>query len=420
MVVITATVLWLLRGRVERGATPGGDRSGSAALADTANEIAYYTCTMHPSVRETRPGRCPICSMDLVPVYASAAPDTQGVDLTFSVSAAKQQLIGATFANAELRDLHRVVRVYGRVTPDETRMADVNLRVGGWIDKLHVDFTGQTVQEGEPLFTLYSPELLAAQSEYLVALRASRGAGPPDEGAALVSSARARLRLWQVTDEQVRALEVSGEPSASVTIVSPTTGVVVEKMAVNGMRVEPGMTLYRIVDLSQVWINADVYESDLPLVHVGQEAEVTIPTVPPQKRRARIEYLAPYLDAQTRTARARIVLSNADGRLKPEMYVEVGVHVALGERLAVPENAVLRTGERQIVFVDRGAGVLEVRMVTLGVATDDFVEIVQGLRAGERVVSSANFLIDAESNVQGVLRRMEGVTEPAAPAEHRH
>ncbi len=391
----------------------------NAEGADSVPVIEYYTCTMHPSVRETQPGRCPICNMDLTPVYATAAEDTAAVDLTFSVSSAKQQLIGVTFAHVEHRDVHRVVRAYGRVAADETRAADVNLRVGGWIEELHVDFTGRAVRKGEALFTLYSPELLAAQSEYLVALRASRSGGPQGEGAALLVSARERLRLWQVSDEQIRALESTGEPTTNVTIVSPATGVVVEKMAVKGMRVEPGMTLYKIVDLSRVWINAGVYESDLPLIRVGQEADVTVPTAPPLELRGRIEYIDPYLDSQTRTARARVALANADGRLKPEMYVDVDIHVALGERLVVPKNAVLRTGERQIVFVDRGAGVFEVRFVTLGVASDEFVEITQGLQEGERVVSSANFLIDAESNVQGVLRRMEGVTE-APPARHTH
>jgi Cu(I)/Ag(I) efflux system membrane fusion protein len=276
------------------------------------------------------------------------------------------------------------------------------------------------VRKGEPLFTLYSPELLAAQSEYLIALQAARSGGSQGDGDALVASARARLRLWLVTDEQIRELEVTGEPTEIVTIGSPATGVVVEKMAVKGMRVEPGMTLYRIVDLSQVWINAGIYEYELPLVHVGQEADVTVPTVPPRKLRGRVAYIDPDLDAQTRTAQARVVLSNADGLLKPEMYVDVFLQVDLGERLVAPRNAVLRTGEQQIAFVDKGRGIFEVRLVTVGVTSDEYVEITNGLREGERVVSSANFLIDAESNVQGVLRRMTGEAPDAPPPGHRH
>jgi Cu(I)/Ag(I) efflux system membrane fusion protein len=223
-----------------------------------------------------------------------------------------------------------------------------------------------------------------------------------------------------VTDEQIRELEATGEPTEIVTIGSPATGVVVEKMAVQGMRVEPGMTLYRIVDLSQVWINAGIYEYELPLVHVGQEADVTVPTVPPRKLRGRVAYIDPYLDPQTRTAQARVVLSNADGLLKPEMYVDVFLHVDLGQRLVVPRNAVLRTGEQQIAFVDKGRGIFEVRLLTLGVTSDEYVEVTRGLHEGERVVSSANFLIDAESNVQGVLRRMTGETPDAPPPAHQH
>ncbi len=387
--------------------------------ADTAT-IAYWTCTMHPSVRETGPGRCPICNMDLVPVRATAVRDSESVDLTFSVTPAKQQLIGVTFATVKRSDAHRLVRTYGRVAPDETRVVDVNLRVGGWIEDLYVDFTGRAVRKGEPLFTMYSPELLAAQGEFQVALRAAQSGGSADDGTRLVESARERLRLWQMTDEQIRALEAGGEPSTTVAIASPATGVVVEKMAVKGMRVEPGMTLYRIVDLSRVWVNADVYESELPLVKVGQEADVTVPTVPPRVLDGAIAYIDPVLDPMTRTARARVTLANQTGELKPEMFVEVGVHVALGDRLVVPQNAVLRTGERQIVFVDKGGGLFEARLVTLGVRAGDEVEVVSGLEEGERVVASANFLIDAEAQVQGVLRRLEGNTGTQAAPVHRH
>ena len=415
VLVATAVFTWWWSARHHEG-----DRATTAAttIADSA-AIAYYTCTMHPSVRETKPGRCPICNMDLVPVRATVPRDTESVDLTFSVTPAKQQLIGVTFATVARSNTHRIVRAYGRVAPDETRVVDVNLRVGGWIEDLHVDFTGRTVRKGEPLFTIYSPELLAAQGEFQVALRAAKSGGSADDGERLVRSARERLRLWQMTDEQIRALEAGGEPSTTVAIASPATGVVVEKMAVKGMRVESGMTLYKIVDLSRVWVNADVYESELPLVQVGQEADVTMPTVPPRMLDGEIAYIDPVLDPATRTARARVTLSNQNGELKPEMFVEVGIHVELGDRLIVPQSAVLRTGERQIVFVDRGGGVFEARLVTLGVRAGDDIEVVAGLEAGERVVASANFLIDAEAQVQGVLRRLEAQPSPSAPA-HRH
>ncbi len=416
ILLCAALLVWSLR-RDTGEQTAAGD---SSEHADSVANVAYYTCTMHPSVRETEPGRCPSCNMDLIPVYATAAEDTEAVDLTFSVSSAKQQLIGVTFAQVRRAHVHRAVRAYGRVVPDETRAADVNLRVGGWIEDLFVDFTGRTVRQGEPLFSLYSPELLAAQSEYLVALRAARAGGSKAEGDRLVASARERLRLWQVTDARIRELEAGGEPSTVVTIVSPATGVVVEKMAVKGMRVEPGMTLYKIVDLTRVWINADVYESELSLIRVGQEVDVTVRTTPPMTLRGTVAYIDPVLDPSTRTARARVTLPNPEGRLKPEMYVEADFHLDLGERLVVPESAVLRTGKRQIAFVDKGDGVFEARLVTLGVHGEDYVEVVDGLGEGERVVTSANFLIDAEAQVQGVLRRLGDGSAPAAAPVHRH
>ena len=415
LVIAGAALLWwsTRRDAGTRSTVEHTEQSARAA-------IAYYTCTMHPSVRATEPGRCPICNMDLVPVRVSAAGDTQSVDLTFTVPPAKQQLVGVTFASVGRSNAQRTVRAFGRVAADETRTTDVNLRVGGWIEDLYVDFTGRVVRRGEPLFTLYSPELLAAQGEFQVALSAAQSGGSAEEGARLVASARERLRLWQMTDDQIRALEAGGAPTTTVAIASPATGVVVEKMAVKGMRVEPGMTLYTIVDLSRVWVNADVYESELPLVHIGQHAHVTVPSVPRRVIEGTIAYIDPVLDPATRTARARLSISNEKGDLKPEMFVEVGIQVELGERLVVPESAVLRTGERQIVFVDKGGGVFEARLVTLGVRAGEDVEVVDGLHEGERVVASANFLIDAEAQVQGVLRRMEGDASPSPAPVHRH
>jgi len=374
---------------------------------------------MHPSVRQSEPGRCPLCGMDLIPVEPAVRVDTAGVDLTFVVNTAKQQLAGVTFATVERRPLTKSIRVYGRVDYDETRLAVVNLRVSGWIEQLFANFTGQFVRKGDPLFAIYSPDLVSAQSEYLlarkVALRYPGQTADPE----LVRTARERLRLWQFTDEQFRELDARGEAQTSVTLVAPVSGYVVEKIAVEGMRVEPGMTLYKIADLSTVWVQAEVYESDLPLVRVGQKAMVAIPSEGDQARFGDVTYVDPVLSPQTRTARVRVELPNRDGALKPDMYATVTLRAELGERLVVPRAAVLSTGEREIAFVDRGGGRLEVRFVRTGVRTDEFDEILHGLAAGERVVTSANFLIDAESRVQGVLQRLEGNEPTPAPA-HRH
>lgn len=388
------------------------------APAGAEGDVAFYTCTMHPSVHESEPGRCPICNMDLVPVMKNAATETGEVDLTFHVSNAKQQLVGVTFAVAERRDVHKVIAAYGLVDYDETRLSVVNLRVGGWIDKLFVDFTGRHVRKGEPLFLLYSPDLVSAQSEYLLA-HTSTHATTGSYAQSLVETARERLRLWQITDEQVQELERSGKPLTSIPIVAPVSGFVVEKMVVEGMRVEPDMALYRIADLSTLWLQADVYESDLRFVKVGQPATVTLPAQGIELQ-GKVSYIDPVLNPATRAARVRVALDNHDGALKPDMYANVELHVDLGERLVVPESAVLRTGERQIVFVDQGNGIFEMRLVKLGARARGFYEILEGIAEGERVVSSANFLIDAESRVQGVLKRLEGDTTTTAPPEHRH
>ena len=423
--VSAAAIFGLVCSRPSQDQDAAGHRGATSTAKDSTSqgqvgEIEYYTCTMHPSVREAQPGRCPICGMDLVPVARVARSDTAGVDLTFSVSPAKQQLIGVTFAAVERRDIEKSVRAYGRVDYDETKLAVVNLRVSGWIEKLFADFTGQHVRKGDPLFALYSPDLISAQSEYLLARKSALRYPGQLTDPELVRTARERLRLWQFTDEQVTDLEARGEPQTSVTVFSPASGYVVEKTAVEGMRVEPGMTLYRIADLSTVWVQAEVYEFELPLVHVGQDALVSLSTLDGGPFRGTIAYVDPVLNPQTRTARVRVELPNREGVFKPDMYTVVTVRVELGERLVVPKSAVLQTGERDIVFVDRGGGVFEVRFVHAGVRTDDFYEIAHGLEEGERVVTSANFLIDAESNVQGVLRRMEGVTAEPSPTGHRH
>ena len=390
--------------------------------ATDENVISFYTCTMHPSVHEMEPGRCPICNMDLVPVMKKPAADPGREpgkpDLSFHVSAAKQQMVGVTFAQAERRKIHKIIAAYGRVDYDETKLAVVNLRVAGWIEKLFVDFTGQFVKQGDPLFLLYSPELVSAQSEYLLALASADNKGTYAD--ALVATSRERLRLWQITDEQVQQLERTGQPLSSIPILSPVSGYVVEKMAIEGMRIEPDMTLYRIADLSTVWLQADVYESELRFVSVGQPATVTLPTLAGKELRGTVSYIDPVLNSMTRAARVRIALGNRDGTLKPDMYANVELHVDLGERLVVPETAVLRTGERQIVFVDKGDGIFDMRLVKLGAHAKGYYEILDGIAVGDRVVSSANFLIDAESRVQGVMKRLEGDTSDAPAPAHRH
>ncbi len=396
------------------------------------NEIDYYTCTMHPSVHEKQPGKCPICSMDLVPVMKKPAvkESEKKVDLTFVVSPVKQQLIGVKFSTAEVLPLQKTIRAVGRIEYNERKVAVMNLKISGWIQNLYVDYTGQFVRKGQPLFDIYSPELVSTQEEYLLALKAvidQKMMSKPDTLGASISTeskstsnpgvlvnpaevlktARQRLLLWDITEEQIAELEKRGKSDTYLTIYSPISGYVINKTALKGMHVEPGMELYKIADLSTVWLYADVYEYELPYVKVGQEAEVKLAYYPSQLFKGRITYVFPYLNPNTRTARVRIEFPNREGKLKPEMYADAEIRVNLGKKLAIPESAVLDTGVRQIVFVDKGDGLFEVRFVKLGARAEGLYEIKEGLKTGERVVSYANFLIDAESKVQGVLQRIE-------------
>ncbi|MGH7602142.1 MAG: efflux RND transporter periplasmic adaptor subunit, partial [bacterium] len=295
------------------------------------NEIDYHTCTMHPSIKSKEPGKCPICSMDLVPVMKKAQASKEGVDLTFSVAPVKQQLIGVKFDTAEVVPLNQTIRAVGRVDYDERKIAVVNLKISGWIKDLLVDYTGQLVRKGQPLFTIYSPELVSTQEEYLQAQRAlqsteasvdnrqqTSGApvyiNPPE----VLNTARQRLLLWDITEKQIAELEERGKPDTYLTIYSPSNGNVINKMALKGMRVESGMELYKIADLSTVWVYADVYEYELPHVKLGQNAAITLPYFPGEAFDGRITYIFPYLNMNTRTARVRIELPNREGRLKPE------------------------------------------------------------------------------------------------------
>lgn len=322
------------------------------------------------------------------------------------LDAAQQQAIGLTWGTVERRPVEKLIRTVGRLDFDERKLAQVTLKVSGYIEELYANYTGQALRKGDPLFTLYSPELLTAQREYLLSRETERrlaGSSLPEaraSAAALVRASRERLRLWDLSPQQMRALEESGAAKHALTIHSPIAGVVIEKMAVAGQRVEPGTTLYRIADLSTVWMYGDVYEYELPLVQVGQEAIITLTAYPGQRFAARVAWVSPVLDAKSRTARVRFELPNSsDQVLRPEMYGTVELHAPLGERLVVPRTAVLDSGRSQVVFVDGGDGRLVPREVRVGGRFDQAVEVLDGVTAGERVVTSANFLVDSESKL---------------------
>ena len=332
------------------------------------------------------------------------------------VDPAKQQLIGLRVVEATFQPLEKTIRTVGRVEYDERKLKQINTKIDGWIEHLYVDFTGKFVKKGDPLFTIYSPELLSTQEEYLLALQAKQqiGGSPFNRVAAagnsLLEAARRRLLLWDITSEQIAELEQSGKPTKTLAIVSPIDGFVIDKMAFEGMRVEPSMVLYKIADLSTVWVYADIYEYELPLVKVGEQAAVRLSYYPGQTFRGRVVYLYPYLDSKTRTAKVRLELPNTGAlRLKPGMFADVELKVSMGRRLAVPHEAILDSGTRQIVFVEKGEGHFEAKEVTLGLRVDDRQEVLSGLTPGTRVVASANFFLDSESKLRESMGAMAGM-----------
>lgn len=392
------------------GACADDDRRTPAppAVADTAatpadDEISHYTCPMHPSVHEAHPGSCPICGMTLVPVRKDEA--RTGI---VRFEAARLQQSGVRFATVERAPLSRSIQATGSVAWDETKLSDVSLRVGGIVRELFADALGAHVSAGEPLLTLYSPELYAAQRELLEALRAqkdARAGEAPDRADGLVRAARARLRLWDVADADVAALVSRGTPLEAVPVRARTSGYLVEKNVVAGDTVAAGERILRIAPLDRVWVDAQVFESDVPLLEVGQRAVVRAPSLPASGIEAVVAWVQPSLDAGTRTARARLELANPALALRPAMWVEVELLTDLGERLQVPASAVIHAGKRRVVFVDLGDGRLEPRTVETGIASGDAIEITSGLEPGERVVASGNFLIAAESRLKSALEQ---------------
>ena len=355
-------------------------------------EIAYYTCSMHPSVRSASPGLCPICSMTLTPVTRRDLESG-----AVFIDAARRQRIGVRTALTERRVMTRRIQAVGEVRADETRLVDVTLRTGGWVQNLAAAATGQRVRAGQTLFTLYSPELYGAQREHLAAVRNQAAS---EMFATLARGSRQRLHLLGMTEAQIDTLELRGEASEHVPILSPAAGWVLEKDVVEGARVESGARVYRIAGLDRVWIDAEVYEADLPHVHVGQRAIVVLTHVPDPKHEARIDFIYPELQAASRTARVRVVLDNPDLDFKPGMYANVELDVDLGERIAIPTAAVIYTGPRRLVFVDLGDDRFRPQEVTLGVEAGGWSEVQSGLQPGDVVVTSGNFLIAAESRIR--------------------
>ena len=406
------------------------NRQTTAVAQKAERKVPYWIDPMHTAYTADKPGTAPDCGLALEPVYAdepapvdpsaSAALKSARPAGTIHVSAERQQLIGARFATVEWDDSARGLRTVGKVTYDETRVAHVHPRIEGWIEQVFVDFTGDLVKKGQPMLTIYSPEMLASQQELLLAVRArDLMAGNPLASAArhgdsLFDAARRRLQLWDLSPDQIQQVLDTGEPFHSVTLNAPASGFILERSAFPNQRVTPDSDLYTIADLSRVWIMADVFESDIAGLSVGSAAYLSFPYPGAKPLGARVTYIQPQVDPTTRTVKVRLEAPNPTVALKPEMFVNVEFGLAGTHRLTVPADAVLDTGDRQTVFVDLGDGYLEPRTVVAGERTDDRIVIISGVQAGERVVASGTFLIDSESQLRSAARSM------GAPSEHRH
>ena len=396
--------------------------------APPVRRVLYYVDTMNPAYKSDSPGNAPD-GMALAPVYADEAGAADG---STSASAAlpagaikvpqeRQQLIGVTFATVEWGGEARAIRTVGKVTYDETRVAHVHTRVEGWVETVFVNFTGDVVKKGEPMLTIYSPEMLASQEELLLAARArdlmrdNPLASAAQHGESLFEAAKRRLTLWQLSDEQIEQVLRTREPIANITLSAPTGGFVTERNAFPNQKVTPETDLYTITDLSRIWIVADVFESDVTAIKVGDPALVSFPNQSAPSIAAHVNYIQPQVDPMTRTLKVRLDASNPGTRMKPDMYVNVEFGVASGKQLVVPSEAVLDTGDRQAVFVDLGNGYLEPRQVKVGNRFGARVAITSGLSAGERVVASGTFLIDSESQMRAAAA---GTGAPAHAPGH--
>ena len=421
--------------------------SKQGAADGEKSQIDYWTCTMHPSVHAKDPGKCPICSMTLVPVMkkdsggatspsaSSSVPpvekDKKADDMKgmgdmpgmsggskemaqekpseFRVPVERQQQIGVTYATVETKPLHHTIRAAGKVAPDTQRVWRVVARAGGYVQELGVSAPGEVVKKDQVLMTLYSPDLLTTQRELidLLRMRDSAPKGPHSargDAQALIESAKRRLRLWNITDEQIAKIEQTRQAEESLPILSKVDGVVQTLPVTQGMTIAPGNTLVDVADLSVVWVWGEFYQEELPMLRVEQEVTVTSDAYPSEPFKGQLSLVDPFINDVKRTGRVRLDIQNPELKLKPDMYVNVLLEMDMGESLVVPVSAIMPTGKRNVAFVDKGEGKLEPRFLELGGKFGDFYAVKSGLKEGERVVASANFLIDAESKIQGALK----------------
>lgn len=390
--ILLIFILWWMAGCGRETTPPHEHKPGAKTESKKMDELDIKGLTMESIQKEGK-------MQEITPGTVQITPE-------------RQQLIGVKIGTVEMKPLEKIIRTVGRVDYDERKVVTVSPKIGGWVEDLYVDFTGRFVRQGEPLLTIYSPELVSTQEEYLIALRAKKDLmkSPFIEVAAsgnsLAESAKRRLKLWDMSDDQIKALEESGQVKKTIPLYSPYSGFVLEKMAYKGMNVMPGMVLFKLADLSTVWLYADIYEYELPFIRLGQQASIQLSYLPGEIFSGKVIYLYPSLNPETRTAKVRFEFQNPNGKLKPEMFANVEIKVPLGRKLVVPEGAIIDTGLRQMAIVDKGDGYFEPREVKVGAKVDHYYEVTTGLKAGERVVTSANFLIDSESKFKEAVGAM--------------
>jgi multidrug efflux pump subunit AcrA (membrane-fusion protein) len=456
MTVLCTLALWIAAGA---GLLLTGCGRGQTPVANAEAAKTLYTCGMHPQVIQDKPGNCPICGMKLTPIRKQAGSlgttnvpasntgerkikyykstmnpgevkpepgkDSMGMEMVpvyaDEAAAAQSQAIAldsVTIQNMGIRTaavtrgpLRRGIRTVGTIDYNETAQAEVSTKFKGWIEKLYVDATGQQVHRGDPLFEIYSPELYSAQREYLLARE--QGTNVPG-GVALKTSALTKLKFFDISDAQIADLDRTGQPSKTLRILAPMDGFVVEKMVVQGQMVEPGMKIYRLADLGLVWVQAQIYEQDLPYVKLGQEATVTLSYLSDREFRGRVTYIYPNVDEKTRTARVRMEFHNPGYFLKPGMFATVQVSSELNPSvLLVPDMAILRSGEKYTAFVALDGGKFEPRTLTLGPqAENDMYQVISGLKEGERIVTSGQFMLDSESQLREAIQKMLQPNQP--------
>jgi RND family efflux transporter MFP subunit len=390
------------------------------APAGGGRRIAFYRSPMDPAVRSDKPAKDSM-GMDFIPVYeADVAGGGSGVAgrATVTLTPERRSLLGVRSEEVRVARIEKTVRAVGLVTTDERRTAHIHAKFEGYVERLYVDFTGMSVKKGDPLLSIYSPELVATQQEYLLALKAQRQLAQSQVpavvqgGTDLLEAAKERLRLWDISATDIAEIERSGTVRRDLDLHAEVNGFVVVKNVVQGMRIMPTDTLFEIADLSRVWVMADVYDSDISAVRLGSMADITVSSLPGRHWGGAVTFISPTVDEKTRTIKVRIEVENQSGALKPDMYGDVLLKTDSGTGLVVPDSAVIDTGERTLVFLDRPDGSIEPRQVQLGLRLADGYQVLSGVAKGDRVVTAANFLLDSESSLKAAL---SAVTASPAP-----